>query len=293
MAVETVARRRRVTTNTIADKFVRQLRPQIQGTADFDRLLEAHLQKSSTALHDVLFAHATGRDDELRITSALNADRVGFSSGNYQGETAAAKTHSSIQKPTSAFSQSRSRARAGKAETRLLEQCQVLARAIRLLAPLYLEVSLLPSQRQLIETTVGAAIWYLPQGNDLWTGKISEEALRAHGSSSSGQAPTLTKDHQYPRKVTAARLLSLDWTSVSDPAAELFTRYKKEYGTFNFVLKHENRRLMKYQRDRAFEDPTQAYASAGIKLLEISRDELAAVKHRDTTTIERVLARAG
>jgi len=62
---------------------------------------------------------------------------------------------------------------------------------------------------------------------------------------------------------------------------------------FNLVLRHENRRLMKYQRDRAFEDPTQAYASAGIKLLEISRDELADVKRRDATTIERILARAG
>src|SRR5207249_2275191 len=185
------------------------------------------------------------------------------------------------------------RGRAGPAETRLLEQCQVLAKAIRLLAPLYREASLLPSQRQLIDTTVGAAIWYLPQGNDLWTGRISVEALRVHLPSSAGQLPTLTKDHQYPRKVTAARLLSLDWSTISDPAAELLTRYKKEYGTFNLVLKHENRRLMKYQRGRTFEDPTQAYASAGIKLLEVSRDELADVKRRDATTIERILGRTG
>ena len=195
--------------------------------------------------------------------------------------------------PSSTFLPSRSRARTGKAEARLIEQCQVLARAIRLLAPLYREASLLPSQRQLIETTVGAAIWYLPQGNDLWTGRISREALRAHLPSSSGQSPTLTKDHHYPGKVTAARLLSLDWTTVSDPAAELLTRYKQEYGTFNLVLKHENRRLMKYQRDGSFEDPTQAYASAGITLLDIGRDELAYVKRRDAATIERILARAG
>jgi len=293
MAVETVAARRHVASSTIADKFVRQLRPQVQGTADFDRLLEAHLQKSSAALRDVLFAHATGRDDELRITSVLNADRAPLFLGELSGDGDSRQDTLVHTETSGRISSSRSRARVGRTETRLIEQCQVLAKAIRLLVPLYREVSLLPRQRQLIETTVGAAIWYLPQGNDLWTGKISEEALRAHRPSSSGQSATLTKDHQYPRKVTAARLLSLDWTSVPDPAAELLTRYKQEYGTFNLVLRHENRRLMKYQRDRAFEDPTQAYASAGIKLLEISRDELADVKRRDATTIERILARAG
>jgi hypothetical protein len=168
-----------------------------------------------------------------------------------------------------------------------------LAKAIQLLAPLYREEALLPSQRQLIETTVGAAIWYLPQGNDLWTGKISEAGLRAHHPASPGQPRALTKDHHYPRKLTAARLLSLNWATVSDPAAELLTRYKKEYGTFNLVLKDENRRLMKYQRHRVFEDPAQAYASAGITLLEISRDELADARRRDANTIERILARAG
>jgi hypothetical protein len=168
-----------------------------------------------------------------------------------------------------------------------------LAKAIQLLAPLYREAALLPSQRQLIETTVGAAIWYLPQGNDLWTGRISKEGLRAHHPDSPGQPRTLTKDHHYPRKVTAARLLSLDWGTVSDPPSELLTRYKKEYGTFNLVLKDENRRLMKYQKDRVFEDPGQAYASAGITLLEISRDELADVKRRAANIIERILARSG
>ena len=292
IAVETVARRRHVTSSTVADKFVRQLRPQVQGTADFDRLLEGHLQKSSPALRDILLAHATGQDDELRIIRTLTADATELSSRN-RGTPTATTTHSSMHTPSSTFLPSRSRARTGKAEARLIEQCQVLARAIRLLAPLYREASLLPSQRQLIETTVGAAIWYLPQGSDLWTGRISTEALRAHHPSSSDRSPTLTKDHQHPRKVTAARLLSLDWTTVSDPAAELLTRYKQEYGTFNLVLKHENRRLMKYQRDGSFEDPTQAYASAGITLLDIGRDELAYVKRRDAATIERILARAG
>lgn len=289
-AVVAVARRRHVTTNTIADKFVRQLRPEVQGTAGFDRLLEEHLQKSSAALRNVLIAHATGRDDELRITSELNIDR---SQLFLENRRRTATPHASVQRSPSAVSRVRSTARAGTAETRLVEQCQVLAKAIRLLAPLYRETSLLPSQRQLIETTVGAAIWYLPQGFDLWTRKISVEALRAHLPGSSGQSSTLTKDHHYPRKVTAARLLSLDWTTVPDPAAELLTRYKKEYGTFNLVLKNENRRLMKYQRVRSFEDPALAYASANIKLLEITRDELADVKRRDATAIERILTRAG
>jgi len=293
IAVETVARKRNVTSSTVADKFVRQLRPHVQGTADFDRLLEAHLQKSSADLRGVLFAHANGRDDELRIIETLNADGAEPSSGHCPQVATPTTAHSSTQEPAGAFHPSGWRARSGKSETRLIEQCRVLARTIQLLVPLYREASLLPSQRQLIETTVGAAIWYLPQGNDLWTGRISKEALRAHLPSSSGQSPSLTKDHHYPRKVTAARLLSLDWTTIPDPAAELLNRFRQEYGTFNLVLKHENRRLMKYQRDRSFEDPSQAYASAGIALTEISRDELADVKRRDAATIERILARAG
>src|SRR5207247_5480196 len=82
IAVETVARRRHVTSSTVADKFVRQLRPQVQGTADFDRLLEAHLRKSSAGLRGVLFAHANGRDDERRIVEMLNADGAEPSSGD-------------------------------------------------------------------------------------------------------------------------------------------------------------------------------------------------------------------
>lgn len=293
MAVETVARRRHVTSNTIADKFIRQLRPQVLCTADFDRLLERYLQKSSDALRNILFTHAIGQDDEIKITEVLNVNRGEFSTSYCQDEMTIHTTSKPMQSPARPLPRLRPRIHAGKSNSRLKEQCEVLAKAIQLLSPLYCESSLLASQRQLIETTIGAAIWYLPQGNDLWAGKIPEEALLAHHPSASGKSPTLTKDHQYPRKVTAARLLSLDWNAIPDPAAELFIRYKKEYGTYNLVLKHENRKLMKYQRNEAFEDPAQAYAKAGIKLFEISHDELTKVKRRDATTIERILARVG
>src|SRR5438046_3178704 len=95
IAVETVARRRHVTSSTVAEKFVRQLRPQVQGTADFDRLLEGHLQKSSPALRDILLAHATGQDDELRIIRTLTADATELSSRN-RGTPTATTTHSSM-----------------------------------------------------------------------------------------------------------------------------------------------------------------------------------------------------
>ena len=56
---------------------------------------------------------------------------------------------------------------------------------------------------------IGAAIWYLPQGKELWTGDISIDALKNLFESDEPQKITLTKDHHFPRKVAAAELLNL------------------------------------------------------------------------------------
>ena len=56
---------------------------------------------------------------------------------------------------------------------------------------------------------IGAAIWYLPQGDGLWTGKISLEAIRVFHPDLGVVKPKLTANHNFPRKVAAKERLEL------------------------------------------------------------------------------------
>ncbi len=55
--------------------------------------------------------------------------------------------------------------------------------------------------KKFIETTIGAAIWYLPKNHKiLFTGKISKDAILKGERS---------EDHLYPRKISALELLNI------------------------------------------------------------------------------------
>ena len=62
-------------------------------------------------------------------------------------------------------------------DSRLLERAEVIARTILSQQQFYNSQDTTFNQRQLLETMIGASIWYLPQSGDLWTGAISHEAL--------------------------------------------------------------------------------------------------------------------
>jgi hypothetical protein len=68
-AVKLVAQKRHIATNTVADKFIRQLRPAIQTADDFDRALEGAIRGHNTVLRDALLAHAVDQADKERITT--------------------------------------------------------------------------------------------------------------------------------------------------------------------------------------------------------------------------------
>ena len=128
---------------------------------------------------------------------------------------------------------------------RLLERADVVARTVMSQQAFYQSHQCSPNQRQLLETMVGAAIWYFPQSDELWTGMISVDALQAFVGTTGSKAVKLTKDHHYPRKVAAAELFSLNWATINDPAEEVLGRYLDCYGKFNLVLPEENKRLVK------------------------------------------------
>lgn len=117
------------------------------------------------------------------------------------------------------------------------------------------------SARQLIETTIGAAIFYLPGGKArLWSGMISESLKNVDRSK-------WCADHMYPRKVSAIKLLNVDWAQHPDPVGYLKELYYNELGRFHYVTKQENARLKRYQTPEQFQDPATSYESCGIRLV--------------------------
>ena len=173
---------------------------------------------------------------------------------------------------------------------RLLERADVVARTVISQQAFYQSGQSSPNQRQLLETMVGAAIWYFPQSDELWTGMISVDALRAFAGTTGSKAVKLTKDHRYPRKVAAAELFLLNWSVIEDPAEEVLNRYLSCYGQYNFVLPEENKSLVKYQKTKSFISPEQAYEQAGIQLKQLSRPLLRAIQSGETELAALVLS---
>lgn len=93
-----------------------------------------------------------------------------------------------------------------KTEIQLTERCTVLEKILIALSPVCFDSESTPNQRRLIETTIGAAIFYLPHGQKYWTGQISNGALEALRVNPKA---TLTKEHQFPRKIAAKELINL------------------------------------------------------------------------------------
>ena len=173
---------------------------------------------------------------------------------------------------------------------RLKERADVVARTVLSQQSFYQSDQCTQNQKQLLETMVGAAIWYFPQSDELWTGGISVEALKALAESSQPKKVKLTKDHRYPRKVAAAELFLLNWSVIEDPAEEVLNRYLSCYGQYNFVLPEENKRLVKYQKTKSFISPEQAYEQAGIQLKQLSRPLLRAIQSGETDLAALVLS---
>lgn len=146
-----------------------------------------------------------------------------------------------------------------KSELRLADKLAALVTVVRALKPVYEGASEKKELRRLIETLIGAAIWYLPQSRDLWTGRISLSALRAL------PGVKLSRDHNVPRKIAAAQLLRLSDDELHVQSLSIL--YEQTLGRFNLVTREENRRLMPYQRAEVYQSSESAYAKAGIQLV--------------------------
>ena len=113
---------------------------------------------------------------------------------------------------------------------------------------------------------IGAAIWYLPNDLDLWTGKVSEEALKLIKQGT--RIGKLTKEHEFPRKLAAKEVLTSELNNLNKSELRLFELYTTKYGKWNLVTPKENKRLGQFQKDAIFVSSKDSYSKAGIKLIE-------------------------
>lgn len=174
-------------------------------------------------------------------------------------------------------------------KTKILDKADVIARTVMSQQEFYFSKDCNENHKQLLETMIGAAIWYLPQGKELWTGDISIDALKKLFESNEPQKITLTKDHHYPRKVAAAELFKLNWSTFLSPSEEVLKRYQNKYGRYNLVLPDENKRLVKYQKGIIFKSPEDSYRKAGIYLQNITEEQLTKIKRGDRNLTEFII----
>ena len=160
-------------------------------------------------------------------------------------------------------------------ENKILDKAGVISRTVMSQQSFNFSENCNKNHRQILETIICAAIRYLPQSQELWTGNISIKALKKLSNSDTPYKINLTKDHHYPRKIAATELFKLEWSI---------------YGRFNFVLQEENKYLVQHQKEKVFVSPKDSYRKAGISLTKISQEQLNRTKKGDRRIVELALS---
>jgi hypothetical protein len=146
----------------------------------------------------------------------------------------------------------------------LEKRTYVLSKVVDCVADLYHNGDLDEGQKGLIETLLGAGIWYLPSGNELFSGKISEAALNKIRLNSDIE---LVEEHGFPRKVAGKSFFHEHLDEIKSNANKLYDLYYEKMGRFNLVLKEENNKLRRFQKTSVFKTEEEAYKLAGIILV--------------------------
>lgn len=174
---------------------------------------------------------------------------------------------------------------------KIRERTDILTQMVVALQPIYSNYETTEYQKQFIETTIGAALWYIPTGREAWSGKISVACVQAHHPDNEGKELKMSQEHDFPRKIAALELLSTEWASLDAAKHEVFDRYMCKYGRYHYITPRENKLLVKFQKKAVFTDPGAAHMEAGIILLDISKEEHKGIAARDRATIERIIGR--
>ena len=109
----------------------------------------------------------------------------------------------------------------------LNSKCAVLEKIIISIADIYNHPETTSEQKALMETIIGAAIWYLPNDESLFAGGISMEALQRVTSGT--PISKLTKEHRFPRKQAGRILLSEKYRDLQTGQSRLVDLYLNEF----------------------------------------------------------------
>ena len=173
-------------------------------------------------------------------------------------------------------------------EERLFRHCRQLLNLIKGVQKTYREITN-DDEKRYIETTIGAAIYYLPhEHNSLWSGLVSETAIKDHHPESGSLKPRLTRDHFYVRKRSARDLLNQEWQHDEQSVKRIMQLFQEKYGRFHYVTPTENSRLKQHQ-DRDDATPDDAYKAAEIRLIKIDSKLLSVIRRRDKVGISQLL----
>lgn len=148
----------------------------------------------------------------------------------------------------------------------LSKRAKVLSDTIIAISEIYNSDLLDEGQKGMLETLIGARIFYLPSSKKLFSGMISIDALNLIKSNPSIK---LVEEHGFPRKVAGKKLLTEHLEELKSDEGKLENLYVNQMGKYNLVLKDENNRLKKHQKTDVFISESAAYELAGIKLVSI------------------------
>ena len=153
-------------------------------------------------------------------------------------------------------------------EEKILERCEILASLISGIKGEYNKETTSEYQKAFIETTIGAALWYLPEPEYSFAGYISKNCLE----SLKEEKPKISKEHIFPRKLSAKSLLI---EKVNLDGNQLFELYIKKYCKLCYITPEENKKATKYQKDGDFDPKNllKVYNETGIELIKISSKE--------------------
>jgi len=181
-------------------------------------------------------------------------------------------------------------------EKLLIERIEVLHNIIERTYEDYFNTNTNQGQKGLFETIIGATIWYLPTGGDLYSGKISVAALNSLATYP--KETKLVEEHFFPRKI-GGRFLYEKYRDSEGKLSkqQLQDIFVTKLGRYNLVLKSENDGLKKFQRienmnlgDLSFLDfcetnlEANTYDKAGIELKDFSLE-----KYKEFKTYKRRL----
>ncbi|MBB5226538.1 hypothetical protein DYE50_06555 [Treponema ruminis] len=168
-------------------------------------------------------------------------------------------------------------------EQKALERCEALAELVLGVKDKYKNAT--DNQKAFIETTIGAALWYLPELENSFTGYISINCLKTFKDGK----PKISEEHLFPRKISARELLKEKEINGN----KVFSLYKEKFCKLCFVTSEENKQAKTHQKPENFEphDLIKIYNMANISLIKITKEEYNQLKKKNKDILNELLNR--